>query len=136
MKNGIRLSYVNIFIVVMVIGGAAKFIRPRFSAASTETKVSKLIEALEEMRAHIDLYRVRHNGSAIPCRSGADFEAAVTTASRSYRPYIRSVPSNPFNDLNTVRFDGEPAGAGIAGWRFDSQAGIFQADNDKTYAAL
>jgi len=136
MKKGIRLSYVNIFIIVMVIGGAAKFAGPRLSAASTETRVSRLIDALEEIRANIDLYRVHHNGGALPCSSGADFEAAVTTPSGTYRPYIRKIPANPFNDLNTVRLDGETAGAGIAGWRFDSQSGVFQADNDKTYAAL
>jgi len=136
MKYGFRLTYVNIFIVTMVVGLTARLVRPQLTAASEETKVSKLIDGLEAMRAHIDLYPVHHDGAAIPCQSLVAFEAAVTTASRSYKPYIRRIPTNPFNNLNTVRFDGEPAGAGIAGWRFDSGTGIFQADNNNACAAI
>jgi hypothetical protein len=43
---------------------------------------------------------------------------------------------NPFNGLNMVRFDGEPAGSGKAGWRLDKKNGYFQADNDAAYAGL
>jgi hypothetical protein len=53
-----------------------------------------------------------------------------------YGLYIKKIPTNPFNDLNAVRFDGEPAGANKAGWRFDTESGLFQADNDAGYAAL
>jgi hypothetical protein len=43
---------------------------------------------------------------------------------------------NPFNGLNTVRFDGEPAGADKAGWRLDSETGKFQADIGSGYNEL
>ena len=60
----------------------------------------------------------------------------MTTKVGRYGPYINKIPVNPFNNLKTVRFDGEKAGSGEAGWRFDTKTGAFQADNDADYAML
>ena len=58
------------------------------------------------------------------------------TGENGYGPYLKKIPANPFNGLNTVRFDGSAAGTGEAGWRLDTQSGHFQADNDEAYASL
>jgi type II secretory pathway pseudopilin PulG len=136
-SNKTHFSYVEILIIAIVLGAAARMIAPRFTEASIEeAKVSELVDGLEAMRAQLDLYRAQHEGYLPPTDSFASFETAMTTKVGEYGPYIKKIPTNPFNDLNTVRFDGEPAGVGEAGWRLDTKSGSFQADNEVSYAAL
>ena len=130
------LSYVEIAIIVVVLGVAARTITPRFSEASAEERISTLIDGLEVMRAHLDLYQVQHGGCLPSTGSFESFKAAMTTKDGPYSPYIENIPTNPFNNFNTVRFDGKPAGLGEAGWRLDTKTGSFQADNSTACAAL
>ncbi len=132
-----RISYVELLIIAVVLGVAARTIAPQFTEASNEeARVSELVDGLEAMRAQLDLYRVQHEDCLPPTDSYTSFEAAMTTKAGQYGPYVKKIPTNPFNGLNTVRFDGEPAGAGKAGWRLDTETGLFQADSDAAYAAL
>jgi len=124
-------------IIAVVLGVAARTITPQFTEASNEeAKVFELVDGLEAMRAQLDLYRVQHGDCLPPTDSFVSFETAMTTKTGQYVPYVKKILTNPFNDLKTVRFDGEPAGAGKAGWRLDTKTGLFQADNDAAYAAL
>jgi hypothetical protein len=118
------------------VGAVAMTFAARFVEAGDEAKVCELIDGLERMRAHLDLYQAHHDGLLPPTDSLADFEAALTTKGGCYQPYIDEIPANPFNGLETVRFDGKPAGCGKAGWRLDTKSGLFQADNGSGYAAL
>jgi len=136
MKDKIHFSYLEVVIIVFVLGIAARTITPQFAEAGNEEKVSDLVEGLEVMRAQLDLYRLQHKNCLPPADSFSSFETAMTTKVGRYGPYVKKIPTNPFNNLDTVRFDGEPAGAGKAGWRFDTETGLFQADNDAVYAAL
>jgi type II secretory pathway pseudopilin PulG len=122
--------------MAVILGVVSRTIAPQFGEASTEEKISQLVDGLEQMRAQLDLYRVQHNDCLPPADSFESFKTAMTTKAGQYGLYIKKIPTNPFNDLNTVRFDGEPAGANKAGWRFDTESGLFQADNDAGYAAL
>ena len=131
-----RFSYLGAMIMAVALGIAARTIAPQFAEASSEAKVCGLIDGLEAMRAQLDLYRVQHRDRLPPSDSFSSFETAMTTKVGRYGPYVKKIPTNPFNALNTVRFDGEPAGAGKAGWRLDTETGLFQADNDAAYAAL
>jgi len=131
-----RLSYVEVIIITVVLSVVAMTAGPKFTKASAESKVSDLIEGLERMRIRLDLYRAQHEDSFPPSDSFESFEAAMTTKVGKYGPYVKKIPVNPFNNLNTVRFDGESAGAGKAGWRLDTQTGLFQADNSSVYAGL
>ena len=136
MTEKTRLSYVEVVIITIVLGVFAMSIVPKFSKASTESKVTKLIDGLEKMRVHLDLYYVQHDESFPPCDSFESFETAMTRKVGKYGPYVKKVPVNLFNNLNTIRFDGEPAGSSKAGWRFDTGSGLFQADNSSAYAGL
>jgi general secretion pathway protein G len=137
MDKKINFSYVEVIVAAIVLGVAGREITPQFTKASNEeTKVSELAEGLETMRAQVDLYRVQHEDILPPAGSFASFERAMTTKVGKDGPYVKKIPTNPFNGLKTVRFDGEPAGAGKAGWRFDTKTGLFQADNDTACAAL
>lgn len=136
MGDNTRFSCVNVIIIAVVLGVAARIIAPQFTEAGTEAKVSELADGLEVMRAQLDLYRAQHVDCLPPTDSFASFETAMITKRGQYGPYVKKIPTNPFNDLKTVRFDGEPAGAGKAGWRLDTESGLFQADNEASYAAL
>lgn len=131
-----RLSYVEVVIIAVILGASAVTVGPKFTKAEMESKVSNLINGLERMRVQLDLYRAQHNDSFPPCDSFESFQRAMTRKMGKYRPYIKKIPVNPFNNLRSVRFDGTPAGAGIAGWRFDTQSGLLQADNSPDCAGL
>ena len=136
MKKKTRLSYVEAVIIASVLSVVTMTVVPKFIGASPESKTSDLVDGLQQMRAQLDLYRAQHENSLPPVDSFESFKTAMTTKVGQYGPYVEKVPVNPFNNLNTVRFDGEPAGAGKAGWRVDTKTGLFQADNNAAYAGL
>ena len=131
-----RWSYTELIIIAVVLGVVAMRAVPRFTEASPESRVGELIDGVQKMRIQLDLYRAQHCGSLPDVDSFAVFQTAMTTKVGRYGPYVRRIPANPFNNLNTVRFDGEPAGAGIAGWRLDTETGLFQADDSAAHAGL
>ena len=136
MKRGIRISISQVVFIAIAIGLIARVISPQFTEASTETKVCGLVKGLDMMRAQLDLYRVVNGNSLPPTNSFEDFENSITAKTAQYDPFVKAIPVNPFNNLSNVRFDGEPAGSGKAGWRLDTHSGLFQADNDAAYSAL
>ena len=136
MKRNIRISYIQFFVIAIILGVAGKMVTPGFSEASEEDKISLLVDRLTEVRAHLDIYRACNDSNDPPTNSSASFERGLVTRSGMYEPRLEQLPVNPFNGLNTVRFDGEAAGVGKAGWRFDRQTGRFQADNDPGYSKL
>ena len=137
MKKKIHFSYVEVIIAVILISAAGIKITPQLTKASSEEeKVCELIDGLETMRVQIDLYRVQHRNRFPPTESFAIFETTMTTKVGRYGPYVDEVPTNPFNGLRTIRFNGASAGTNEAGWRFDTKTGLFQADNNTACAAL
>ena len=136
MKAHSRLSYLEIIIIAVVLGVIGMRVVPQFVEAGPESQISDLIDGLQEMRSQLDLYRAQHAGSLPDVSSCACFEAAMTKKTGRCGPYVRKIPINPFNALNTVRFDGEPAGAGTAGWRLDTETGVFKADDSAEHAGL
>jgi type II secretory pathway pseudopilin PulG len=134
MKERVRLSYVEVIIITVVLGVVSMRVVPKFTEASAESKICSLIDGLQEMRAQLDLYRAQHGECLPDFDSFTSFQTAMTAGVGRYGPYVKKIPTNPFNNLNTVRFDGEPAGAGIAGWRLDTDSGLFQADNSAAHA--
>ena len=136
MRGRARLSYTEVVVIVVVLGAFAIGVVPRFTEASAEFRTCDLIDGLEQMRAQLDLYSVQHGGCLGDFDSFISFQTAMTTKIGQYGRYVKSIPVNPFNNLNTVRFDGKPAGAGIAGWRLDTAGGLFQADDCDAHACL
>jgi len=136
MREKIRFSYIEVVGIAIVLGIVAMTVAPRLTEASAESKTCDLIDGLQEMRAQLDLYRAQHEGELPTTDSFGSFKTAMTTKISRYGPYVKKIPTNPFNNLNTVRFDGEQAGAGIAGWRLDTKSGLFQADNSAAHACL
>ena len=136
MRKNTRWSYTELIIIVVVLGVVAVKAAPRFTEASPESRVGELIDGVQKMRIQLDLYRAQHCGCLPDVDSFEAFEFAMTTKTGQKGPYVSKIPANPFNNLNTVRFDGEPAGTGIAGWRLDTENGVFQADDSDAHAGL
>ena len=137
MRENIRLPYTEVISIAVVLSVAAMSVVPRFTEATQESRTCELIDGLHQMRSQLDLYRVQHENCLPPFDSFDSFKTALTTKVGQYGPYVNEIPVNPFNNLNTVRFDdGEPAGADKAGWRIDTKTGLFQADDSAAHAAL
>jgi len=129
-------TLVEILIVVVILGILAAIVIPQFTEASTEAKTSSLCTDLQTMRSQIELYKIQHN-DALPGAGGVSFQLALTAqtdiagdAGTDYGPYIQKVPTNQFNDLDTIEIEAGVAGlgGGNAGWHFDSLTGAFHAD--------
>ena len=131
-----KLSCTRIFVIAIVLGLVAKTISPKPAEAVVQENFSELIDSLIQMRTNLDLYRAQHKGLLPPTDCFDNFESAMTKQIGSFGPYIREIPVNPCNGQKTIRFDGEEAGVNEAGWRLDTETGLFQADNNTANAAL
>lgn len=134
-RNGHTL--VEILIVVVILGVLAAIVIPQFEEASTEAKTSSLCTDLQVMRSLIELYKIQHDDN-LPGSGTASFTQALTSGTDStgavgtyYGPYLQKIPTNPFNELNTVRFESSISygSAATRGWVFNTDTGFFRADS-------
>lgn len=135
-KTGFTL--VEILIVVVIMAILAATIVPQFSDSSTDAKTSSVKFNLHTMRSQIEVYRAQHAGTA----PSADLSELVTrtnaagtkipsggdVADYPYGPYMRTLPSNPFTNSNTVKsVTTDPAVSGDVttthGWLYNSSTG-------------
>ena len=135
-KRNVRLSYVELAIVLIALSVLSTQVVAKFTRATEESNTCDLVEGLQKMRTQLTLYRVLHGGNWPPSDSFESFKAAMTSTEGRPETFVRKIPINPCNGLNTIRFDGDPAGTNEAGWRFDTKTGSLQADNSDGYAAL
>lgn len=135
-KGGFTL--VEILIIVVILGILAAIVIPQFTEASTEAKTSRLCTDLQTMRSQIELYKIQHNDD-LPGAGGATFIEAMTgqtdvtgAVGTDYGPYVKKIPTNGFNDLNTIEEEAVDTGlgGGNAGWHFNNVTGAFHADTD------
>jgi type II secretion system protein G len=150
MKTEKGFTLVEILIVVVILGILSAIVIPQYTSASTEARESALAGDLQTIRSSIELYKIHHNDNLPGTQAGVDFQTAMTSRTNQdgvvdtsggtdptfrFGPYLREIPINPFNDLNTVEIDGT-AGDNSSGWNFVTVAGVtqglFQPDDDKT----
>ena len=140
-KRGFTL--VEILIVVVILGILAAIVIPQFTEASTEAKLSSLCSDLQTVRSQIELYKVQHNDVLPGNGTGDDaatFVEALTgktdiagnaDASGKYGPYLQQMPTNSFNQKDTVETGtGSPSGGTTYGWYFNTSTGAFNANDD------
>jgi len=134
------MSFVEAALAAIVVAVVALSVTPRYTAASSESKIRTLVDGIEAVRCSIKLYRIQHNDS-LPGSGPAGFVEALTErtnldgavdAAGRYGPYLRKIPVNPFNDLNGVEVEAGSikVGSGDFGWHFDSVTGEFCADTE------
>jgi len=143
MKARKGFTLVEILIVVVILGILAAIVIPQFSDASTEAKESSLASDLQMMRSQIELYKIQHNdnlpgaGTAVIADALTKYTdvagaLAVTQAPGAgvYGPYMQKVPTNPFNDDNTITSGATDSGtAGDTGWFFNTATGAIRPDD-------
>jgi general secretion pathway protein G len=144
MKARSGFTLVEILIVVVILGILAAIVIPQFTDASTEAKTSSLCTDLQTMRSQIELYKIQHNDD-LPGAGTATFVQAMIgqtdiagAVGNDYGPYVQQIPTNQFNDLNTIREEAgaSTAGANTHGWVFNTGTGAWQADDSAAHAAL
>ena len=95
-----------------------------------------MVSSLGTVRQQLELYKVQHEG-LLPGQkvasgqiSQADFKEALTKTDGVYGPYLKKIPRNPFNGLDSVRIGTVQLGSATgAGWYFNSSTGGFRADD-------
>lgn len=142
MKKGYTISEFCIVAVILLI--ISIVIVPQFGKASVQARSSHVGVVLDDLNQQVKLYARDHNGSmpgmkkfdivkALTCQTdqfGSPYTAEAESMNlKKCGPYIYQIPSNPFNDKNTIRLNGRAAGANTHGWRFDTLKGVFESDS-------
>lgn len=156
-------SAFGMIVVVMVLALTAAIVSPRFSQAGIdEARMDELCNSLQLLRAQIELYKVQHRDQPpmlttegtvafdpnleqmIYC---TDVDGHVKTEkpktksddTYAFGPYLKEVPTNPFNASRMlVRIgscDDVPA-AGGAGWAYVPKTGEIYANDNAPHAGL
>ncbi len=128
-------TLVEVLVVVIVLSILALVVIPEFSSATTSTKDATLKANLRAIRSQISLFKIEHNDSyptyatfvnELTLASKADKStAAIGTVGFPYGPYIRAMPTNPFNDLATLK----NALDGTTGWYYNETTGELRAND-------
>jgi len=115
-------TLVELMIVVSILGILAAIVIPMHTDQTLLAKESAVKSNLNIMRAQIELYRLRHRGTAPGYVNGAAADVATlqlqftaTSAETGeisankipvspylYGPYLKRIPENPFNRLSTI----------------------------------
>jgi prepilin-type N-terminal cleavage/methylation domain-containing protein len=135
MRNA--FSLVELMIVAAVIGILAALSVPYLHGHAAEAKEAAAKDNLRVLREAIKFYAVHHNDTH-PGYPGNDRSAQPTEDSFRLQliieqNYLRKVPRNPFNDLETLHIignaEGFPAEAtGDYGWIYQPATGTIRLD--------
>ena len=138
MKTRSAFTLVEILVVVVILGILAIIVIPQFTPAATQAKTSRLCSDLQVMRVAIQMYKVQHSDDLPGIVPGVSLGQALTektdqdgtlNAGGRYGPYVQKIPTNPFNDLDTIEVDGTLGGSSH-GWHYNTTLGQFHADTD------
>jgi prepilin-type N-terminal cleavage/methylation domain-containing protein len=163
LRNKKGFTLVELLIVVIILSVLAAVIIPQFGSSTADAKLATLDATMAEMRNAIERYYHDHTAvypgakdstdgtdaaDAAECISsftkqltqyttGAGVAATVKSATAKYGPYIKKgvLPTNPFNDLNTVGCDiteddvTVAASDGTKGWKIYTITGRFLPDD-------
>ena len=133
-------TLMEIFIVVIVLCITASVVVPQFSRASQQARLSELLSDLQHVRSQIELYRIQHD-DRLPGQAeqsspvdGVRFVQDLTQqGSDELGPYLKRIPRNTFNGLDTIAFvndpEARPSCTTNTGWWFNAATGEFRAND-------
>ena len=123
MRNAFSIA--ELIIVACILGILASLVVPMVSDRATEAKVAAAQDNLRMLRCTIKLYTARHAGVAPGYESdnpnGAISSEYFINQTTVLERYMRKMPVNPFNNLNTIQMLTNGASfpeeaAGDTGW--------------------
>lgn len=120
--------------VTATLGVIAMIAVPRMSSAATGARSAAVRANMRVLQTAVETYAAEHNeltpaenldGTAVDDslfmkRLLVATDEAGSTVGGLFGPYLRALPRNPNNKLDTVRIDGVPPGKNDAGWRYNS----------------
>lgn len=124
-------TLVEILIVVVILGILAAIVVPQFAGASESARTSSMSGSLQTIRAQLELYHVHHNSrypslaqivdnwNVLTLRTDASGNVGTTDGVHVFGPYIKQMPTNPFENSRTVS---NTAASGV-GWVYDDSTG-------------
>lgn len=128
-------TLIEILIVVVLLSILAAMVVPQFLSASESSRESATRMNLWRIRQQIEVFIEEHHGMPPSLIAFAELMTQASTPDRqtapagtpgySLGPYLREIPRNPYNSLNTVT-DGEP---GSSGWYYNENTGEFLAND-------
>ena len=112
MRTQVKRAFtlIEILIVVVILGILAAIVIPQFTDASQQANTSSAKSQLQTIRAQIELYRVKHNGSDPASLATGTFDTLVNPGGTE-PPYLHSAPVNPLQASNTIA---NAAAAGVS----------------------
>ncbi len=134
MKSRRKLGFtlVEVLIVVVIMAVLAAAIIPQFADSTADAKANTAIFNLHTLRSQIELYKAQHDSKyptaglvELTKKTNAAGEVGTSTAYR-YGPYVRTIPENPINGLNSVvapAANPPVAEEADAGWLYDAVKG-------------
>ncbi len=138
-KARIGFALIQVSLVGAICSVGAGILSPDFSARGTNVEEARFLADLQTVRCQLELYKIQHNEQLPPTGTYTSFEEALTKKGADNRgPYFSSMPLNPFNGSNVIRFENGPstAGSGKAGWVINLTTGDIKADDSIVHAAL
>ena len=123
MKNK-AFTLVELLIVVAILGIMAAIVIPSFQGNVAQAKESASQTNLVTMRTQVELYKIHHNsippgydnGSAVDeatlalqftattSVAGASSSSTIPTSPYLYGPYLKKIPTNPYNNLSSIAY--------------------------------
>jgi general secretion pathway protein G len=142
-------TLIEVLIVVIIMAVLAATIIPQFASSTKDAKASNLKFNLTTVRSQLEMYKEQHLSKYPPATDTATFKAQMcaktdenTTPNATtglLGPYIEGdVPTNPFNNSNTVLIIGgttaptKETGSGD-GWQYNPSTGFFYPNNAEYY---
>lgn len=139
-------TLVELMIVVAILGILGAIVFPTYQSNTSEAKVSSAKSNLSILRNQIELYKMQHNGALPGYVNGAPAPTATlelqlvgTTAITGhaspsktpsdpflYGPYLRTIPTNPFNTKSNIAYSTDfaaDAGTVVSGWLYNTATG-------------
>jgi len=130
-------SLAELMIVLAIIGILAAIVLPHFQSRTTEAKEAVAKDHLRILRGAIELYAAQHRGVP-PGYNGDDPQTSPSSIYFQQQTiladnYLRTMPENPFNGLDTMKVIGNnealPAAAtGKYGWIYQPATKTIRLD--------
>jgi prepilin-type N-terminal cleavage/methylation domain-containing protein len=168
-KKTSGFTLIEMLIVIVALGILAMIVIPQISVSQDDTKVSTLKTNLGAMRSAVEVYYAQHGNTypgSVSDATGSGAPADTTAAATAFTnqltrysetsgkadadsskltaplcgPYVKNaIPTNPFNNLNTVAVDITSTDLSVArtadnstGWKYYAKTGVLFANDTQS----